>query len=65
MNDEIFDLVYDYSVNNKLADRKFIDRVIEIALEGKKLFEYVLSTLYTSNDNSNTFASYDALKKRF
>ncbi len=63
MNDEIFDLVYDYSVNNKLADRKFIDRVIEIALEGKKLFEYVLSTLYTSNDNSNTFASYDALNK--
>lgn len=61
---EILKLVYDYSVNVKLVDKNFIDKIIEIVVLNKSLNNYVCSVQFTDkldkNDYRVTCAAYDS-----
>ena len=37
----IFKLVYDYSINGKIIDKTFIDRLVEIVVLEKRLYNYI------------------------
>ena len=45
---EILKLIYDYSVNRKLIDPKFIDKLIEIVVSKKSLNDYVRNVEFTN-----------------
>lgn len=62
---EILKLIYDYSINGKLVDKKFIYKIIEIVVSKKSLNYYVRSVQFTNelykNDYKVTSAIYDTL----
>ncbi|MBE6138770.1 MAG: hypothetical protein E7173_03400 [Firmicutes bacterium] len=62
---EILKLIYYYSVNGKLVDSKFIDKIIEIVVNKKNLDSYVRNVRFTSqldkNDYGVTCAAYSPL----
>ena len=43
---EILKLVYDYSRNGKLVDRKFVDKIIEIVVSKRELNDYVRQVVF-------------------
>lgn len=64
---EILKLIYDYSVNGKLVDLKFIDKITEIVVSKRSLSDYVRNVQFTNklekNDYAVVSASYNPLKK--
>lgn len=65
MESGILKLVYDYSVNGKLVDIKFVDKIIEIVVSAKSLNDYVHSVQFTNKLDKNDYeiacASYNFL----
>lgn len=65
---EILKLVYDYSVKGKLADNKFVDKIVEIVVKNRNLHEYVRDVIFTTEqEGANDFrttASYNHLTRR-
>lgn len=64
---EILKLIYDYSINEKLADKEFIDKIIEIVVSKKSLNRYVKSLQFTElykNDYEVACAAYDTSNMR-
>lgn len=65
---EILKLIYDYSVNGKLVDVKFIDKIIEIVVSKKSLNNYVRSVQLTNKLDKNDYgvacAAYDLLNMK-
>ena len=53
---EILKLIYDYSVNGKLVDSKFIDKIIEIVVSRKSLNNYVRNVRFTNKLEKNDYA---------
>ena len=41
MEEKIFNLVYDYAINDKLADESFIEQIILIVTDSRNLGDYV------------------------
>lgn len=62
---EILKLIYNYSVNRKLVDSKFIDKIIEIVVSKKSLHNYVHNVRFTNklekDDYAVTCAAYNPL----
>lgn len=62
---EISKLIYDYSVNGKLADTKFIGKIIEIVVSKKSLNNYVRNVQFTNELEKKDYlvacASYSTL----
>ena len=52
---EILKLIYDYSVNRKLIDPKFIDKLIEIVVSKKSLNDYVRNVEFTNKLEKNDY----------
>ena len=65
---EILKLVYDYSINGKLVDTKFVEKIIEIVVSKKSLNNYVRSVQFTDqlykDDYRVVCAAYDLLNMR-
>ena len=59
---EILKLVFDYSIKGKLADNKFVDKIVEIVVKNRNLHEYVRDV--ESFDAVGIAASYDFLTRR-
>lgn len=63
MEVEILRLIYDYSVKGKIADSKFIDKIIEIVVTKRDLDDYVQDVIFIDqsdkSDDELTFAYYD------
>ena len=63
MKVEILKLIYDYSVKGKIADSKFIDKIIEIVVKKRDLDDYVQDVIFTDQldkiDDEVVFAEYD------
>ena len=57
---EILKLIYDYSVNGKLVDSKFIDKLIEIVVSKKSLNNYVRNVKFTNKLEKNDYRVYCA-----
>lgn len=63
---EILKLVYDYSINRKLVNFKFIDKLIEIVVSKRSLNDYVKRIRFTNDlekDSSVTCAGYNIFTK--
>lgn len=64
---KILRLIYDYSINRKLLDSKFIDKLIEIVVTERSLHEFVNNVRFTNeldkNDYSVVCATYNPLNK--
>lgn len=64
---EILKLIYDYSTNGELVDRKFVDKIIEIVVSKKSLDDYVRSVQHTyklpKDDQGVVCAVYDSLNR--
>ena len=64
---KILKLIYDYSINCKLVDCNFIDKLIEIVTNERGLETYVKNVEFTSKldkeESIVTLAAYDFLKK--
>lgn len=62
---QILRLIYDYSVNGKLADSKFIDKLIEIIVSSKNISDYVrdvkFSEKISQKGSAISCASYSPL----
>lgn len=62
---EILKLIYDYSTKGKLADIKFVDKLIEIVVSKKSLNNYVRNVQFTNrfekNDDEVISAAYNPL----
>ena len=52
---DILKLIYDYSVNGKLVDSKFIDKIIEIIVTKKSLDNYVRNVIFTNKLDKNDY----------
>lgn len=52
---EILKLIYDYSANGKLADIKFVDKLIEIVVSKKSLNNYVRNVQFTNKLDKNDY----------
>ena len=63
MEVEILRLIYDYSVKGKIADSKFIDKIIEIVVTKRNLDDYVQDVIFTDqldkSDDMVVFAEYN------
>ncbi len=64
---KILRLIYDYSVNHKLLDSKFIDKLIEIVITERSLDEFVNNVRFTNKLDKNDYgvvcAAYNPLNK--
>ncbi len=68
---KILEMLYNYSINNKLVDEHFIDKLVEIVIEHKKLSWYVkevnivsgVNNVYCPFENSRVGAYYLPLEK--
>ena len=64
---EILKLVFDYSRSEKLADNKFIDKIVEIVVKKRDLHEYVRNIRFVAGMNGGanglTLASYNTFDK--
>lgn len=64
---EILKLVFDYSRNGKLADNKFIDKIVEIVVKNRDLHEYVRNIRFVAGINGDAnglaLASYNISDK--
>lgn len=64
---EILKLIYDYSVNRKIGDQKFIDKLIEIVVRGRNLDSYVREVTFVNTSDSDesgiVCASYGLLTR--
>lgn len=61
---EIINLVLDYSVNGIIADANFINKVIEIVVNGKSIGEYVHTVGFTDKLDNGVLATYNFSKRR-
>ena len=63
---EILKLIYDYTINRKLVDSKFIDKIIEIVVSKKSLNNYVRNVRFTNKLEKNNYevvcATYNPLR---
>lgn len=53
---EILKLFYDYSINGKLVDPNFIDKLIEIVVSNKKLNDYIRTVEFTNRLDKSDYA---------
>ncbi len=64
---EILKLIYDYSINGRLVDKIFINKIIEIVVKKKDLNNYIRNVYYTNslekNDNGVVCAAYSTIRK--
>ena len=49
MEEQIFKLIYDYSVNGKVADEAFIDKIVELVVNTRELNSLVSGVSYSSD----------------
>ncbi len=62
---EILELIYDYSINWKLVDQRFIDKLIEIIVTRKSLDNYVSGVTFTNElINGIGVAAYNFLTQK-
>ncbi len=68
MEFELLKIIYDYTKQRKIIDRKFLDKFIEIVVNYKNLDDYVkvvtFSEVMQLSDNGAVLASYNHLLKR-
>lgn len=64
---EILKLVYDYSINGKLVDSKYIDKIIETVVVKQSLNDYVQNFRFTNDlekdENGIVCATYSPINK--
>lgn len=51
MEEKVLKLIYDYSMNNRIIDQKFIDQVVEIVVSSRSLDDYLKKVKYFNKDN--------------
>lgn len=51
MKSKLLKLLYDYSVNGKLVDNAFIEKLIDLVVNSKDIEEYVRGLIITDKDN--------------
>ena len=68
MNIKLLKLIYDYSRSGKLVDHNYVDKLIEIVIEEKKLNKYVIKSQILSEkesfiENGISLAQYNPFSK--
>ena len=61
--EKILEIVYNYSINNKILDIKSIERIVELIIDTRKLNNYV-NNIVVESDNSKKLASYQNYLKQ-
>ncbi len=68
MEEELLSLIFDYSINRKIADNAFCDRLIEIVLNHRDLHDFVKDAYYIRGEegakNDKTAAYYMSVDRR-
>ena len=65
MNEEILKIIYDYSRNNKIIDKRFVDKIISLYSSYYDIDKYIKHVEYKniSEDNENNIAGYSYRNK--
>ena len=64
MEYEIIKLIYDYSINKRLADNDFINRIIEIVSRERNLDKYVKDVEFSSISSKSACGCYNPLLRK-
>ena len=70
MDDKILRLIYDYSINDKIGDHHFIDKIVEIFISENDLNDYLCGNVIyydqitSSDDEHKLIAGYDVLTRQ-
>ncbi len=63
LKERLAKLVYDYSIKEKIADKEFVDQVVEMCVEEFNLRDYVKTLNLDSDGNNEMIAGYNIENK--
>ena len=60
---ELYEIVYKYSIENKIADEEFVVDVMDLCINSLKINDYVKAYEVNEINNNNVYAGYDLSDK--
>ena len=63
LKQELYKIVYEYSIQNKVADKDFVVDVLDLCINAFNLKEYVKVYEVNSKNNGDLYTGYDVTKK--
>ncbi|MBQ4263248.1 MAG: hypothetical protein IJB83_03270 [Bacilli bacterium] len=55
MCEDIAKIIFDYSINNKMADEEFVNKIIKIIIHEKSLYNYIKELTIITSEEKNEF----------